>query len=91
MSHCMGFLLLVNLILVVSKMKDVFLALQHSKTISRCSVPQDYDFLDMFNSFSDPWEQSSLIDQYSTENFEKMAHPFIKFIAYGGKSYAFTK
>ena len=52
---------------------------------------KDYDFLDMFNSFSDPWELSSLVDQYSTENFEKMAHPFIKFIAYGGKSYAFTK
>jgi arylsulfatase A-like enzyme len=52
---------------------------------------KDYDFLDMFNSFSDPWELSSLIDQYSTENFEKMAHPFIKFIAYGEKSYAFTK
>jgi len=52
---------------------------------------KDYDFLDMFNSFSDPWELSSLIDQYSTENFEKMAHPFIKFIAYGEKTYAFTK
>ena len=51
----------------------------------------DYDFLDMFNSFSDQWELSSLIDQYSTENFEKLAHPFIKFIAYGGNSYAYTK
>ena len=52
---------------------------------------KDYDYLDMFNSFSDPWELSSLIDQYSTENFEKLAHPFINFIAYGGKSYSFTK
>ena len=52
---------------------------------------KDYDFLDMFNSFSDPWELSSLIDQYSTENFENLAYPFIKFIAFGGKSYAFTK
>ena len=67
-----------------------YFAMQCSSGI-KMIYQKDYDFLDMFNSFSDQWELSSLIDQYSTENFEILAYPFIKFIAYGGKSYAFTK
>ena len=67
-----------------------YFAMQCSSGI-KIIYQKDYDFVDIFNSFSDPWELDSLIDQFSTENFERSAQPLIKFIAYGSKNYASTK
>jgi len=51
---------------------------------------RDYDFIDIFNSFNDPWELTSLVNEYNEENFEILARPFVKFMAYGKDTYALT-
>ena len=51
---------------------------------------RDYEFVDIFNSFNDPWELTSLVNEYNEENFEILARPFVKFMAYGKDTYALT-
>jgi glucan phosphoethanolaminetransferase (alkaline phosphatase superfamily) len=51
---------------------------------------RDYEFIDIFNSFNDPWELTSLVNEYNEENFEILARPFVKFMAYGKDTYALT-
>ena len=50
---------------------------------------RDYDYIDVFNSFSDHWEKKSLIDSFTASEFEDLAQPFVRFMAYGRDSYAF--
>ena len=52
---------------------------------------RDYEFVDIFNSFNDPWELTSLVNEYNEENFEILARPFVKFMAYGKDTYALTQ
>ena len=47
----------------------------------------DYEFIDLFNSFNDPWELNSLVNEYNEDNFEKIARPFVKFMAFGKNTY----
>ena len=49
---------------------------------------RDYEFIDIFNSFNDPWELNSLVNEYNEDNFEKIARPFVKFMAFGKDTYA---
>ena len=51
---------------------------------------RDYEFIDIFNSFNDPWELTSLVNEYNEENFEILARPFVKFMVYGKDTYALT-
>ena len=51
---------------------------------------RDYEFVDIFNSFNDPCELTSLVNEYNEENFEILARPFVKFMAYGKDTYALT-
>jgi len=51
---------------------------------------RDYEFIDIFNSFKDPWELTSLVNEYNEENFQIIARPFVKFMAFGKDTYALT-
>ena len=42
-----------------------------------------HDFLEIINSFSDPYEINSTVDNYTINEFMTLAEPFIKFMAYG--------
>ena len=49
---------------------------------------RDYEFIDIFNSFNDPWELNSLVNEYNQDNFKKIARPFVNFMAFGKDTYA---
>jgi len=49
---------------------------------------RDYEFIDIFNSFKDPLELTSLVNEYNEENFGMIASPLVKFLAYGKDTYA---
>ena len=48
-----------------------------------------HDFLEVYNSFSDPYEIKSIVDSYTINEFVSLAEPFLKFMAYGVNTYAF--
>ena len=48
-----------------------------------------HDFLEVYNSFSDPYEIKSIVDSYTINEFVSLAEPFLKFMAYGNNTYAF--
>ena len=66
-----------------------FFSMQCS-TGAKIIYQRDYEFIDIFNSFNDPWELTSLVNEYNEENFEILARPFVKFMAYGKDTYALT-
>ena len=50
---------------------------------------REHDFLEIYNSFSDPYEIISTVDNYTINEFMSLAEPFLKFMAYGVNTYAF--
>jgi len=47
-----------------------------------------HNFLEIYNSFSDPYEIQSIAKNYTTKEFMSLAKPFIHFMAYGKNTYA---